>query len=99
MVEVFGYPELLTIFIDDAVNTLAVILSNVFWQRGHRARPLLSVGDSTMLSTEHAILNRLGNPMKTGEKSIGSRITSVVAWENVSPILGKKDTRQVCCTG
>jgi hypothetical protein len=99
MVEVFRYPELLTIFVDDAVNTLAVILCNVFCVRGHRARPLLSVGDSTMISTEHAILRRFDNPMKILEKSFVSWITSAKAWENISPILGKKDTRQVCCAG
>lgn len=99
MVEIFGYPELLTIFIDDTVNTLAVILCKVFCMRGHRARPLLSVGDSTMSSMEHAILKRFDNPMKTREKSFVSWITSAKAWENVSPIMGKKDTRQVCCAG
>jgi hypothetical protein len=46
VVEVFGYPELLTIFIDDSIDTLALVLCNVFCLRGHRARPLLIVGDS-----------------------------------------------------
>lgn len=46
VVEVLGYPELLAIFIDDSIDTLALVMCDVFWLWGHRARPLLSVGDA-----------------------------------------------------
>lgn len=79
MVEIFRYPELLTIFVNDSINTLAVVLCNVFGLRGHRARPLFERGRYPYRSMEHATLMRFGNPMKISEKSIASRNTSVDA--------------------
>lgn len=47
VVEVLGYPELLAIFIDDSIDTLALVMCDVFCLWGHRGRPLLSVGDAS----------------------------------------------------
>jgi hypothetical protein len=44
VVEIFGYPELLSISIDDAIEPLVLALCDVFGLRGHRARPFVDRG-------------------------------------------------------
>lgn len=44
VVEIFGYPELLSISIDDAIDSLVLALCDVFGLRGHRARPFVERG-------------------------------------------------------
>jgi hypothetical protein len=44
VVEIFGHPELLSISIDDAIDSLILALCDVFGLRGHRARPFVERG-------------------------------------------------------
>ena len=71
VVEIFGYPELLSISIDDAIDSLVLVLCDVFGLRGHRARPFVERGrflyNQSIECASHKIaLNR----MNIGEKWI-----------------------------
>jgi hypothetical protein len=53
--EIFGYPKLLAVFFDDSIDTLALIVFDIIWLRGHRRRPLFTVGISIpSISMEYA---------------------------------------------
>jgi hypothetical protein len=71
VVEIFGYPELLSISIDDAIDSLVLALCDVFGLRGHRARPFVERGRFLYnQSMECASHKRTLNRMNIGEKWI-----------------------------
>lgn len=69
VVEIFGHPELLSISIDDAINTLVLALCVVFGLGGHRARPYFERGRvPCILSMECASHMRSINRLKIDVK-------------------------------
>ena len=69
VVEIFGYPELLSISIDDAIDSLILALYLVFGLGGHRARPYFERGRvPCILSMECASHMRSINRLKIDVK-------------------------------